>query len=76
METSSALGLKTHYVSYLVRTDSNLASMRADNMEVRRRFSEFDTLQKLLKRTHRGFFVPPLPEKSFIEVGKRHVVSM
>lgn len=42
VETQNSLGLKSHYVQYLVRTDSSLPSLRADGMEVKRRFSDFD----------------------------------
>uniref|UniRef100_A0A7S0RGS5 PX domain-containing protein n=1 Tax=Chlamydomonas leiostraca TaxID=1034604 RepID=A0A7S0RGS5_9CHLO len=66
VEGQNALGIKTHYVQYVVRTDSSLPALRADGMEVRRRFSDFDALHKVLKQEYRGYFVPPLPEKAFI----------
>jgi sorting nexin-4 len=34
--------------------------------EVRRRYSEFDSLRKLLKRTYPHVVVPPIPEKHSI----------
>mmetsp|Transcript_38886 Transcript_38886/g.86490 ORF Transcript_38886/g.86490 Transcript_38886/m.86490 type:complete len:651 (-) Transcript_38886:1015-2967(-) len=67
IETTNTLGIKTHYYTYVVRTDSTLPGFTATGMECRRRFSEFDTLHKLLHTEYRGYFIPPLPQKSFIE---------
>eukprot|EP00879_Flechtneria_rotunda_P015770 GHRR01016492.1.p1 GENE.GHRR01016492.1~~GHRR01016492.1.p1 ORF type:complete len:382 (+),score=119.76 GHRR01016492.1:189-1334(+) len=35
--------------------------------EVRRRFSDFDVFHRLLKSHYRGYFIPPLPDKAFLE---------
>eukprot|EP00798_Chlamydomonas_sp_ICE-L_P002904 gene2904-4962_t len=64
IETTNALGLKTSYYTFLIRTDSTLDGMIAEGMEVQRRFSEFDVFHKLLHSQHKGCFIPPLPEKS------------
>lgn len=45
MEATNKLGIRTAYFTYLVRTESQLPSMRTDGTEVRRRFSEFDVSQ-------------------------------
>ncbi len=42
VETTSSLGIKTHYVQYVVRTDSVVPGMLAEGLEVKRRFSDFD----------------------------------
>ncbi|MEW5309807.1 MAG: hypothetical protein WDW38_001665 [Sanguina aurantia] len=67
VEIASKLGIRNHYVSYLVRTDSGMEGFKADGMEVRRRFSEFEALHKMLKHSYRGYFIPPLPDKSYID---------
>ncbi|GAX75390.1 hypothetical protein CEUSTIGMA_g2834.t1 [Chlamydomonas eustigma] len=66
-EAVTGLGLKsTHYV-YVVKMDSTLPGLVANGMEVRRRFSEFDGLHRMLHAEFRGCFIPPLPQKSFID---------
>lgn len=72
VETVSSIGLKTHYVQYHVRTDSTVPGLLAEGLEVKRRFSDFDSLHKHLKSEYRGFIVPPLPEKSFIQGKMAH----
>lgn len=42
VEHVSKIGIKSSHVTYLVRTDSSLEGFKADGMEVRRRFSEFE----------------------------------
>lgn len=42
VEASTKLGIKMSHITYLVHTDSTLPGLRADGVEVRRRFSEFD----------------------------------
>jgi hypothetical protein len=37
------------------------------SVEVRRRFSDFEALHRLLKAVFPGYFVPPLPDKSFFD---------
>lgn len=36
-------------------------------VSVRRRFSDFVTLARLLKAQYRGYFVPPRPDKNAVE---------
>ncbi|GLC72447.1 hypothetical protein PLESTF_001248700 [Pleodorina starrii] len=72
MEGTNKLGIRTTYLTYLVRTESQLPALRTDGSEVRRRFSEFDALHKLMKLQYRGYIIPPLPEKSFIEAKLAH----
>ena len=36
-------------------------------VEVRRRFSDFEALHSLLKAHYPGYFIPPVPDKSFFE---------
>lgn len=67
VEVANKFGLKTAHYTYLVRTESILATFNTTGTEVRRRFSEFDALYKLLKSSYRGYFTPALPEKSFVE---------
>lgn len=58
------------YFTYLVRTESALPGLLGANaaqVEVRRRFSDFDALHNLLKMHYRGYFIPPLPEKGFFD---------
>ncbi|KAG2425916.1 hypothetical protein HYH02_014915 [Chlamydomonas schloesseri] len=71
-EAPNKLGIRTTYFTYLVRTESVLPGMRTDGTEVRRRFSEFDALHKLVKAHYRGYIIPPLPEKSFIDAKLAH----
>jgi hypothetical protein len=66
-EGKNALGMRATYWSYLVRTESTISGMRTDGTEVRRRFSDFEALHKLLKSHYRGYIIPPLPEKAFLE---------
>uniref|UniRef100_A0A6U2HTY4 PX domain-containing protein n=1 Tax=Chlamydomonas euryale TaxID=1486919 RepID=A0A6U2HTY4_9CHLO len=67
VESANSLGIKTSHWEYVVRTDSSLPALRASGMEVKRRYSDFDTLHKLLHAEFRGCFIPPLPPKSIIE---------
>lgn len=65
-EMVSAIGLKTSHVQFVVVVDSSVPGLEATNMEVRRRFSEFDALHKLLHAEYKGCIIPPLPAKTFI----------
>lgn len=67
VETTTALGIKKTHVQYVIRVDSSIPGMIANGVEVRRRFSDFDALHKILKHEYEGFFLPPLPEKSYID---------
>eukprot|EP00884_Botryococcus_braunii_P021551 jgi/Botrbrau1/807/Bobra.0352s0004.1 len=57
----------SNYISYLVVTHTSLPSYPQKTMSVRRRFRDFVALADLLKLTHRGYFIPPRPEKSTME---------
>ena len=52
MEGPSTLGIRTHYVSFVVRTDSTLEGLLADGMEVHRRFSEFEVRAVTYSNNH------------------------
>ena len=62
---SGALGRS--YVTYKVTTSATLPAYRTaqsgGSMVVRRRFRDFVRLHDALCEAHRGFFVPPRPEK-------------
>lgn len=51
-----------------MKTHANLVC----RMQVRRRFSDFDALHKVLRQIYRGYIIPPLPEKSFIQSKMAH----
>lgn len=61
------LGIKSNYITYSVVTESALPGYSQDKAQVRRRFSDFDTLHHMLRHNYRGYFIPPLPEKSFVD---------
>ncbi|KAK9866902.1 hypothetical protein WJX84_001593 [Apatococcus fuscideae] len=60
-------GVMGKYMSYSVRTKTNRPNFRQQDFAVRRRFRDFVALHDLLKSTHRGFFIPPRPEKNTME---------
>ncbi|KAG2497818.1 hypothetical protein HYH03_004088 [Edaphochlamys debaryana] len=72
MDGVNKLGMRTTYYTYLVRTESHLPGLLTEGTEVRRRFSEFDALHKLIKAAYRGYIIPPLPEKSFLDAKLGH----
>ncbi|KAL8811354.1 MAG: hypothetical protein Q9223_007550, partial [Gallowayella weberi] len=60
-------GTKDAYVSYLVTTDSDLASFTKPHNKVRRRFTDFVWLYKALTAEFPFHAVPPLPDKHKME---------
>ncbi|KAL8680909.1 MAG: hypothetical protein Q9186_002921 [Xanthomendoza sp. 1 TL-2023] len=60
-------GTKDAYVSYLVTTDSDLASFTKPHNKVRRRFTDFVWLYKALTTEFPFHAVPPLPDKHKME---------
>lgn len=61
------MGMKAAVYYYNIKVDSELPGYPGNSITVRRRFSDFDQLHHMLKAHHHGYFVPPLPEKSFLE---------
>jgi sorting nexin-1/2 len=72
--------LSTPHLSYRVAGDTSLpgfacggpdpataATTTRSSFSVRRRFSDFAALRSLLTLHHRGYVVPPLPDKSFLD---------
>lgn len=55
-----------HY-TYPVTSETSLPGYPASRVEVKRRFSEFDALHKLLAANYRGYIIPPLPDKAYLE---------
>ncbi|KAL8774729.1 MAG: hypothetical protein Q9209_000668 [Squamulea sp. 1 TL-2023] len=60
-------GTKDAYISYLVTTDSDLASFTKPHNKVRRRFTDFVWLYKALTHEFPIHAVPPLPDKHKME---------
>lgn len=60
--TLAAIGKK--YVTYKVTSHTTLPEFRRPEFSVRRRFRDFVALADRLSQTHRGYFIPPRPEKS------------
>jgi len=67
VENSIIPGVSGGYVTYKVHTKTTLASFKSRDVAVRRRFRDFVDLSELLGTTHRGYFVPPRPEKNVVE---------
>ena len=66
--TRTSAGLNHKYVTYAVTSQSSSPALRIPSgTTVRRRFSDFVLLERLLRRTRRGHFIPPRPLK---HVGK------
>lgn len=55
------------FVSYKVRTTTDLPQFRSRNIEVVRRFRDFAWLGDKLRERHRGVIIPALPEKSAVQ---------
>ncbi|XP_078434914.1 sorting nexin 1 isoform X2 [Wolffia australiana] len=55
------------YISYRVVTKTNLPEYQGPEKIVIRRFSDFVWLRDRLCEKYKGFFIPPLPEKSAVE---------
>ncbi|KAK4100738.1 hypothetical protein N658DRAFT_450828 [Parathielavia hyrcaniae] len=60
-------GTKDAYVSYLITTHTTFPSFQRPNTSVRRRFTDFVFLYKVLCREYQGCAVPPLPDKQRME---------
>jgi hypothetical protein len=60
---------------YTLRCASSLPGFPDDEVTVKRRFSDFDQLHHMLRQHHQGYFVPPLPSKSFFESKVAHTDS-
>ena len=55
------------FVSYLVKTETNLSSFNQTNLAVKRRFQDFVSLQKQLTEMHPTCVIQPLPDKHRME---------
>ncbi|KAK9805542.1 hypothetical protein WJX72_004051 [[Myrmecia] bisecta] len=67
VESSIIPGVTGGYFTYRVATKTTLPHFGRKELAVRRRFRDFVALADLLKITHRGYFIPPRPEKSAID---------
>mmetsp|Transcript_2633 Transcript_2633/g.6308 ORF Transcript_2633/g.6308 Transcript_2633/m.6308 type:complete len:569 (-) Transcript_2633:571-2277(-) len=68
-EKDSIIG--STFVSYKIETTTSLPEYKKKDLSVRRRFREFVALADRLNKTHRGYFIPPRPDKNVVE-GKLH----
>lgn len=66
-EKSLMPGVSGSYVTYTVTSRMSLPKYSSRGASVRRRFRDFVALAELLKVTHRGYFIPPRPEKNPVE---------
>lgn len=66
-EELTKLGIRTSFVSYAVQTETILDDFPFTKRTVWRRFRDFDSLHRLLRENHRGFVIPPLPSKNYLE---------
>ncbi|AEO53104.1 hypothetical protein MYCTH_2293999 [Thermothelomyces thermophilus ATCC 42464] len=60
-------GTKDAYVSYLITTNTTFPTFQRPTTTVRRRFTDFVFLYKVLTREYQGCAVPPLPDKQRME---------
>ncbi|KAK1834856.1 LETM1-like protein-domain-containing protein [Podospora conica] len=60
-------GTKDAYVSYTITTHSTFSTFQRSKTVVRRRFTDFFFLYKVLCRDYQGCAVPPLPDKQRME---------
>ncbi|KAK4241830.1 hypothetical protein C8A03DRAFT_40797 [Achaetomium macrosporum] len=60
-------GTKDAYVSYLITTNTTFPTFQRPTVSVRRRFTDFVFLYKVLTRDYQGCAVPPLPDKQRME---------
>ncbi|EGZ77423.1 sorting nexin-4 [Neurospora tetrasperma FGSC 2509] len=60
-------GTKDAYVSYLITTNTTFPSFQKPKTTVRRRFTDFVFLYKVLCRDYQACAVPPLPDKQRME---------
>jgi sorting nexin-1/2 len=68
-EKDSLIG--STYVSYKIESVTTLPEYKRKDLVVRRRFREFVALAERLNKSHRGYFIPPRPDKNVVE-GKLH----
>ncbi|KAF5518507.1 Sorting nexin-4 [Colletotrichum aenigma] len=60
-------GSKDTFVSYLITTNTTFATFQRSQASVRRRFTDFVFLYKVLSRDYPTAAVPPLPDKQRME---------
>ena len=60
------------YVTYLISTKMKMLSFGGSEFSVRRRFRDVVTLVDRLSESYRGFFIPPRPDKSVVEIQVMH----
>ncbi|KAH6651194.1 hypothetical protein F5144DRAFT_598594 [Chaetomium tenue] len=60
-------GTKDTYVSYLITTNTTFSTFQRPTTTVRRRFTDFVFLYKVLTHTYPACAVPPLPDKERME---------
>ncbi|KAK0734867.1 hypothetical protein B0T26DRAFT_689875 [Lasiosphaeria miniovina] len=60
-------GTKDAYVSYLITTNTTFSTFQKPTTSVRRRFTDFVFLYKVLCRDYQACSVPPLPDKQRME---------
>ncbi|KAH6633987.1 hypothetical protein B0J18DRAFT_405698 [Chaetomium sp. MPI-SDFR-AT-0129] len=60
-------GTKDAYVSYLITTKTTFSTFQRQTTTVRRRFTDFVFLYKVLSREYQACAVPPLPDKQRME---------
>ncbi|KAM7224440.1 PX domain containing protein [Rhypophila decipiens] len=60
-------GTKDAYVSYLITTKTTFSTFQKPKTAVRRRFTDFVFLYKVLCREYQACAVPPLPDKQRME---------
>ncbi len=68
-EKDSIIG--STFVSYKIESRTSLPEYKKKELVVRRRFKEFVALAERLNKSHRGYFIPPRPDKNVVE-GKLH----
>lgn len=67
VEPSVIPGMSGGYVTYKVASATDLPGFAHKESSVRRRFKDFVALADLLAATHRGYFIPPRPDKNPVE---------
>ncbi|KAK0731182.1 sorting nexin-4 [Lasiosphaeris hirsuta] len=60
-------GTKDAYVSYMITTNTTFSTFQRPTTTVRRRFTDFVFLYKVLCREYQACAVPPLPDKQRME---------
>lgn len=67
IEQSVIPGMSGGYVTYKIESTTTLPEYPHKECSVRRRFKDFVALADLLAATHRGYFIPPRPDKHPVE---------